>query len=249
MVQFFTAIFYQPLLNLLVFAYNVIPGKDLGLAIIAVTILIKLILYPLSLKSIQSQKAMQELQPKIDALKLKYKDDKEAQAREMMVLYKNEKVSPFSSCLPLIIQLPFLIAIYQVFRAGLTSKSLNLLYPFVTNPGHINTLAFGFLDLSKPQWVLALVAGAAQFWQASMLTRKKPEVKSDGAKDENMMVMMNKQMMYMMPVVTVFIGLSLPGGLSLYWVIMTLTMVVQQYLAFTFHAKKPAVEVIDKPQA
>jgi YidC/Oxa1 family membrane protein insertase len=266
MMQLLTVIFYQPLLNLLVLAYNLIPGHDLGLAIIAVTILIKLVLYPFSLKSIQSQKAMQELQPKLDALKLKFKDDKEAQAKEMMLLYKNEKVSPFSSCLPLLIQLPFLIAIYQVFRTGLSNGSLGLVYPFIANPGHINPIAFGFLDLSKPQWVLALLAAVIQFWQAKMLVNKKPEVPgyknaaifnpqgiptpgliaNSGAKDENMMAMMNKQMTYLMPAMTLIIGFSLPGGLALYWVAMTLVMVAQQYLAFNFHNKKQTVEVIDK---
>src|SRR3989338_4726116 len=161
MIQLFNTILYQPLLNLLVFFYNVIPGSDMGVAIILLTVVIKLILYPLSAQSIKGQKALQQLQPKIEEMKKKYKDDRERQAKELMQLYKNEHVNPLSSCLPLLIQLPILIAVYQVFITGLKNGSLDLLYPFIKNPGQLNAVAFGFLDLSQPNIVLALMAGAA----------------------------------------------------------------------------------------
>ena len=250
MMQILIVIFYQPLLNLLIFIYNVVPGHDMGVAIIIITILIKLALYPFGTKSIKAQKAMSELQPKIDALKKEYKDDKQKQAQELMKLYKEEKISPFSSCLPLLIQLPFLIAIYQVFRVGLANGDLSLLYPFIHSPGTINTLAFGFLDLSKSNWILALLAGAAQFWQAKMFVIKKPAIKSDGSKDENMMAMMNKQMLYMMPIVTIIIGISLPSGLVLYWLITTVVTALQQLITLRHiksQKKDPIIEVIPKP--
>ena len=123
-------------------------------------------------------------------------------------------VSPFSSCLPLLIQFPFLIAVYQVFRKGLTeAQSLDILYPFVHNPGSINAVSFGLVDLSKPNVVLAVLAGIAQYWVSKMLIGKK-QPKVPGAKDEGMTAMMNKQMTFFMPLITVFIGLSLPGGLT-----------------------------------
>src|SRR3989339_752854 len=155
MFQLFNVFLYQPILNALVFIYNFTPYNDLGLAIIVMTILIKLIFYPFSLKAIKSQKALQDIQPKIEALKSQYKNQKEKLGQEMMKLYKEEKVSPFSSCLPLLIQLPFLIAVYEVFRTGLAKSALDL-YPFIFNPGQLNPIAFGFLDLAKPQIVLAL---------------------------------------------------------------------------------------------
>jgi len=228
----YTTILYQPLYNILIFLYNIIPGQDVGIAIIALTVLIKLLLYPLSRKSIKSQKDLQELQPKIDQLKEQYKDDREKMAGEMMKLYKESKVSPFSSCLPLLIQLPFFIAVYQVFRSGLTSESFDLLYSFVANPNQINHIFLGLIDLSRPNVVLALLAGAGQFFQTKMYTRRKPEQKSTGSKDENMMAMMNKQMLYVMPIFTVVIGFSLPGGLTLYWLVTTLLMIFQQYFIF-----------------
>jgi YidC/Oxa1 family membrane protein insertase len=228
----FHVVFYQPILNLLVFLYNIIPGHDIGLAIIAMTVIIKLILLPLSKQSIKSQKSMQNLQPKIDELKKKYAANKEEQGRAMMELYKQEKVNPFSSCLPLVIQLPFLWAVFIVFRQGLSNQTLNFIYSFIHNPGVINPISFGLFDLSKPNLYLAVLAGAAQFWQAKMMTTKRPEVKGQGAKDEDMMAIMNKQMLYMMPILTVVIGATFPGGLALYWLVTTLLTALQQLYLF-----------------
>lgn len=231
-MHLFQVIVYQPLYNILIFLYNVIPGHDMGVAIIVITILIRLLLWPLSKKSIEGQKAMQSLQPKIEALKQQYKDDKQKLTQATMELYKAEKVNPFASCLPLLIQLPILIAFYWALSAGLKSQRMDLLYSFVGNPGTIKTLAFGFFDLAKNSWVLAILAGAAQYWQTKMLPMQKPAIKTEGSKDENMMAMMNKQMLYMMPVMTVVIGGSLPGGLTLYWFLSTLLTGGQQWLMF-----------------
>jgi len=243
-VSIFTIICYQPLLNLLVWTYNIIPGHDIGLVIILITLLIKIILYIPSRSTIKTQKAMAELQPKLNEIKIKYKDDKEKQAVETMKLYKEHKINPFSSCLPLLIQLPFLIAIYQVFSLGLRNGSLDLLYPFVTNPGHINNLAFGFLDMAKPQFILAILAGAAQFWQTKMMTAKRPEVKSKGSEDEDMAAIMSRQMTVMMPIMTIVIGWSLPAGLVFYWLLLTVFTGLQQLVTLKKKKELP-VEVID----
>lgn len=232
----FQTLFYQPILNLLVSLYNIFG--DLGLAIIFLTIIIKIILFPLSKKSIKSQKALQELQPKISELKLKYKDDKQGMSIALMALYKENKVNPFSSCLPLIIQLPFFIAIFRVFQDGFAQNHLDLLYPFIKNPEIINTFTFGILDLSKRSVVLAILAGLAQFWQGKMMMVKKPEIKTEGSKDENMLAIMNKQMLYIMPAVTVFIGLSFPAGLTFYWFLTTLFTALQQKLVFRKNENK-----------
>jgi len=239
----FTLVCYQPLLNLLVFTYNVVPGHDIGLVIIIITLIIKLILYPFSKKTIEAQKAMNILQPKVDALKLKYKDDKEAQAKAMMELYKEHKINPLSSCLPLLIQLPFLIAIYSVFSTGLQNGSLDLLYPFIYNPGQLNPIAFGFIDMAKPQVILAFLAGGAQYWQTKMMMSKRPEVKGDASKDEDMAAIMSKQMLYMMPIMTVVIGWNLPSGLVFYWLLLTVFTALQQLITLK-KTKELPVEVI-----
>lgn len=205
--------------------------QDLGVAIILLTAIIKLILWPLSQKSIKSQKSLQELQPKINELKIKYKDKQQEMGRALMDLYKEHKVNPFSSCLPLLLQLPFFIAVYRVFRDGL-SQHLDLVYTFVYRPEFINSVFLGFLDLSKPNVYLAILAGLAQFWQAKMMMAKNNKnisVKLD-SKDDSMAAIMNKQMLYFMPAITIFVGITLPGGLTLYWLVLTLLTILQQFL-------------------
>ncbi len=235
MYHLFQVIFYQPILNLVIFLYNNVSFHDLGLAIIILTIIIKAILWPLSRKSIESQKSLQDIQPKIDELKKKYKDDKQLMGQELMNLYKEHKVNPFSSCLPLLIQLPFFIAVFRVFRDGVDSH-LELLYSFVSRPENINSIFLGFMDLSQPIIYLAVLAGAAQFWQAKMMmnkNKKKKEliVSSDKkSKEDSMSAIMSKQMLYFMPALTIFIGITLPGGLTLYWFVLTLLTILQQSL-------------------
>lgn len=240
MLQFFNTILYQPIFNGFVALYNLIP--DVGIVILIITIIIKLALYPLTKSSIKSQKALTDLQPKLEEIKNKYKGEQQKIAQETMKMYKDNKVSPFASCLPLLIQMPILIALYYVLQRGLTSDNFEALYPFVTNPVHINTISLGFLDLSKVNYVLPFLAGAAQWWQAKMMMRKQPPKNAGaGAKDESMMAMMNKQMLYFMPALTVIIGFQLPGGLILYWFLSTLLTALQQLVVF----KKNGV---DKPK-
>jgi len=226
----FHIVFYQPLYNLLLFIYGIIPIRDFGIAVILITIVVKLVLYPFSQQSIKAQRSMLELQPKINSLKDRFKDDKQAQAKALMELYKEHKVNPFSSCLPLLVQLPFLIALYRVFLTGLNNTGVADLYPFIHNPGVISGLSFGILDLAHPSYVLAILAGIAQFLQAKQLQVKQPAVATSGSKDESMMASMNKQMLYLMPVMTAFIGSRLPGGLALYWLVTTLLTYGQQWL-------------------
>jgi YidC/Oxa1 family membrane protein insertase len=232
----YNTIFYQPLFNALIWLYNSIPGHDMGLAIVLLTIIIRLILFPLYYQSIKSQKGLQDIQPKVDALRKQYKDNQEQLAKELMILYKNENVNPFSSCLPLLVQLPFLIALYQVFIHGLKSQSMEMLYPFISNPGTVNTLSMGFLDLLHSNIILAILAGLAQFWQAKMMVTKRPPLlkgkEIQGSGDEKMTAIMNKQMVYFMPMFTVIIGVSLPSGLTLYWFVSTLLMALQQLWMF-----------------
>jgi YidC/Oxa1 family membrane protein insertase len=151
-----------------------------------------------------------------------------------MDLYKNNKVNPLSSCLPLLIQLPILIALYTVLRDGLASHNVAAqLYPFVADPGTINAYSLGYFNMLKPNWILALIAGGAQYWQSKMLLgTRPPKVAGAGGKDEDMMATMNKQMLYMMPAMTVIIGIGLPAGLTLYWLFSTVLMGLQQMILF-----------------
>jgi YidC/Oxa1 family membrane protein insertase len=227
MLDFFTTIFYQPILNLLIFLYNIIPGSDLAIAIILLTIIIKLLLYPLSKQALKGQKSLQEIQPKIEELKKKYANDREKMGKEMMQLYKDHKVNPLSSCLPLLLQLPFLIAVFHVLRNGFGEETLNMIYSFISTPTAVTSV----IELSQPNWYLALLAGAAQFWQTKMMMAKNVQPQS-GGKDESMAAIMNKQMVYFMPLITVFIGLTLPGGVALYLLVVTVLTALQQKMMF-----------------
>lgn len=229
MINIFNEFLYRPLFNLLVFFYNTVSFSNIGIAIIILTILIKLVFLPLSQKAIKSQKALQDLQPQIKALQEKYKDKKDEQAKALLSFYKENKVNPMSGCFPLLIQLPILLALYRVFLKGFDPASLSILYPFVSNPGSIDPMFFGLVNLALPSKILAVLAGISQFWQAKMITPKKNLPGAPKSSDEYISQAMSKQMLYFLPVFTVFISWNLPAGLALYWVITTLFTVAQQY--------------------
>lgn len=222
MIQLYNVILFQPLLNLLVWLYNLIG--DIGVAIIIVTILIRFILLPLSLKSMRSQRALQSLQPKMDEIKNKHKDDKQKQSQELMKFYKENKINPMSSCLPMLVQLPIIFALYGVFRQGLTNQSMDMLYSFVSKPENINPMFLGLVSMIAPNLILAIIAGILQFVQSWMVFSKQKKTK------DKMTGMIGKQMTYFMPVMTVFIAMSLPAGLAIYWITTTLFAIVQQYI-------------------
>lgn len=225
-------IFIEPIINVLALILHVIP--DIGWAIIILTIIIRLILAPLSQKSLKSQAALKELQPEMERIKTQYKDDKEGLNRALMEFYKQNKINPLSSCLPVLIQIPIMIALYQVFISGLAGKDIaTYLYSWVPNPGIIDPHFMGLIDLSKPDkfFILPILAGALQFVQSWMMMPK--------GKSQDQGAMMSKQMAFMMPLLTVFIAWSLPAGLPLYWIVTTVFAIVQQALI-----KKPKLPQI-----
>jgi len=228
----FNLILYQPLFNALLLLYQCLPGHDFGIAVILLTVLIRLVLYPLMVQSIRAQKVLSELQPKIQEIQQKFKDDKQRQTKETMALYQREKINPFGGCLPLLIQLPILIALYQVFWKGLQAGELSKLYSFVPRPEMIDPTFFGVVDLSQPSLVLAFLAGILQFIQTKMITPKTSQKKDQMSQFSGMM---QKQMLYFFPIFTVFILWRLPAAIGIYWVVTTLFSIAQQYLIY----KKP----------
>lgn len=227
-LSLYNEVIYRPLLNLLVFFYNIIPGHDIGLVIILLTILIRLILAPSFHKSLTSQKALNDLQPKLNELREKHKEDKEAQARAIMGLYKEYKINPLASCLPLVIQLPILIALYQVFSKALNPMvdigvRLHGLYSFVARPEVINPNFLWVINLSKSNIWFGVLAGLAQFWQSKLMLPANPGNQDATAKA------MQLQTTYILPIISVIIAIKLPAGLPLYWIVTTLFAVAQQY--------------------
>jgi len=244
----FYTIFYEPLYNLLVFFYDLFPSAGIGLAIILVTLLIKGILFPFTFKSLKSQRSMQELQPKIAKIREELKDDKEKMAQELMAVYKDNNVNPFSSCLPLLIQLPIFFALFRVLRDGITEVKADMLYSFIPAPDVIDAMFLGMINLAEVSIPLAVLAAIAQYFQVKKTMAQKPakEVKgSSGAMDEGMMANMNKMMLYFMPAITLMIGVtSLPGGVMLYWLSTTfLTLVL--YSIFLKAPKEEEGKVVE----
>jgi YidC/Oxa1 family membrane protein insertase len=250
MGEIFFAALYQPLYNLLVAVYDILPAwGGLGLAIIIVTILVKLFVLPMTYKSIKAQKEMQEIQPKIAEIKERLKDDKEALAKELMNVYKMHNVNPFASCLPAIVQMFVFIALYQVLSAGLGDVNAETLYSFVHNPGTMSAFFLG-IDLRVVSPLLGIVAGATQYVQAKqMVTQRPPKAAREGVAslDEDMTAAMNKSMLYALPIMMLVLGATtLPAGLTLY-IIMSTVLTYMMYAVFLGKpSNKASLEVIQK---
>lgn len=220
LTSLFHLLFSEPISKALLVIQNAIPGHDFGWAVIILTILIRLLLWPLASKSIKSQKALQGLQPEINSIKEKYKDQKEKQAQAMMELYKRKNINPVAGCLPVLIQFPILIALYYALMSGLALRD-----------GSTNFMFLGILDLTQKSIVLAILVGILQYYQTKMIivTNAKTVQTNKTNSTEDFSQIMNKQMLYLMPLILAFTAFSLPAGIALYLVITTAFSVVQQY--------------------
>jgi len=234
----FHTFFYQPLFNGLIFLYNILPVHDLGIAIVLFTVIIRLILYPLNQKAIVSQAALSKLQPQIKEVQEKQKGDKVKQSQALMELYKKNNINPAAGCLPLLVQLPVLFALYQVFLAGLDPNKINGLYFFVQKPEVINLMFLGLIDLSHANYVLAILAGLFTYFQSKMMTNTQVTTSKEG----DFSSILNKQMLYFMPLFTVFIAWKFPAGLTLYWVVITLFGIIQQYLILKKNGREQLIK-------
>jgi len=248
MADFFTTILYIPIYNMLMFLVAVIPGHQVGVAIILLTIIIRIVLLPSSIKSSKSTIEMQKIQPLLNQVREKFKGDQLKMSQEMQRLFKEHKVSPYGSCLPLIVQMIVLVVFYRVVLIGFNSDHFNLLYSFIPRPSEINLWFWG-IDVSKPDlWLLPILAGLLQFVQTKMMPQPPMSKKSNDPT-----AMMNKQMLYFFPLVTIFIARSLPSGLAVYWVVTSLIMIAQQWYVNShfklgFWGKFPDVPISKLPE-
>jgi|SRR3989344_6288224 len=226
MVAFFKIVLYQPLLNALVLITALVPGGDVGVAIIFLTIVVKILLIPLSTKALETQEKMRDLEPKLRVIREKYKNDKRVQAERTMELYKTEGMNPLSGLMLTIIQIPILIALYFVFSHGLPFKP-ELLYSFVHLPAQLQFLFLGFIDLAKENYPLAIISGVSQFFQMQLAVPPLPKKDANHQKtlSDDFARSMNMNMRYVMPVMIAIIGLKLPSAIVLYWVTNNLFMI------------------------
>lgn len=236
MPDLFRELVYIPIYNLLVFLIDVIPGADLGVAVIAVTLLIKFILMPLSLVAVRTQKAMRVLEPHLKEVREKHKDDKETQARELFALYKKHNVKPFASMLLLFIQIPIVLGLYLVCREVATNPLYtDLLYSFIHAPAHVTTLFLGFFGVAHSSFALALLAGLTQFAYARYAIPVPP--KSDSttpSMQEEFGRMMAVQARYMFPLLIALFSYT-SGALALYFAASNIFMILQEFVARILH--------------
>jgi YidC/Oxa1 family membrane protein insertase len=226
MIYLYQQILYRPILNLLVFFYQTIAFHDLGIAIILVTLFIRIILYPFFHTGAKQQMLMQRIQPKIKEIQTKHKDDRDQQAKALMELYKEHGVNPFSGILLLIIQIPILLTFYWVIRSGVGSAQLTGLYSFIVAPHSINTIFLGFIDLAKPNFILIIAAALAQYFQAKLAIYRAP---GSSAGTLSQAEKIARQMVFVGPVITILVFYNFPAALGLYWLMTSLFSAVQQY--------------------
>jgi len=231
----YNELLFRPLFNLLVGITNILPTHNVGLSIFAVTLIVRGLLLPSSIHHARQMQAnqtkMNDLKGELKKIQQQHKNDSKKKAEATMELYRRAGVNPASGCLPLLIQLPILIALYRVFLIGLGPETFSFLYTFVGQPDVVQLSFFG-IDLTKASLRLGLLAGISQFALMRLVTPPASSASLPANNDQTaqMMASMQKNMAYIFPVMTVFIALQLPAALALYWVASTIFGIVQQYL-------------------
>ena len=221
MTWIYQNIFYNPLANALAVTLSNIPGAYLGLAVIILTLLVRLVLFPLSHKMIRTQHAMKGIQPRIEEIKKVAKGDREKEYKDLSALYREHGISPFSSLLGVIIQIPLLIALYKVLsRVGESFDGV--LYGGITMPSTLNHTFLG-VDLLAPSIVLAFIAAILQYVQIALSLPPKPR---DGKSDTQADI--QRAMAISLPVVIFFVGMKFIAALPLYWTVMNLTAIMHE---------------------
>lgn len=229
-------IFFDPVYNTLVFFIDTFPGGDVGLAIVATVVVVKVILLPLSIKAVKTQKIMREIEPKLREIKVKFKDKREEQSKAMLEIYREAGMNPFASILVMFIQIPFIISLYMAVAKGggvpLPGINVELLYSFIPNPESISMFVFGVFDITTQNLPLALLAGITQFintrYAMPVMAPKEPNAtptfKDDFARN------MQLQMRYVMPLFVIGIAYYFTAAIALYFVVSNLVNLAQEYI-------------------
>jgi YidC/Oxa1 family membrane protein insertase len=230
-VDAFNTLIFNPLYNGLIFLIDVVPGADVGIAVIVLTVSVKLILFPLAHKVAHMQVRMREVAPKIDEIKEAYKEDKQEQTLKIMALYKKYNVRPFLSLLVVFIQIPIILGLYWVFfRGGLPEVQIDLLYAFIPIPDMVNMQFLGLVDMGGRSITLALLAGATQFTH-SFYALPKPKPRGDNPTiKEDLAHSFHLQMKYVMPVIVIVISYTISSAIALYWATSNIFAIGQELL-------------------
>lgn len=233
MMSFFHTVLYTPIYNLLMFLTDILPGQDIGMAVVMATLIVKVILMPLSFAALRTQRAIKAIEPEMKEIREKLKDDKENQAKEMFALYKKYGVNPFAGLLTLLIQLPIVISLYWVFNSKeLLVVDAAILYSFVPAPLAISPLFLGVFAITSASITLALLAALTQFaygWYAIPVPERSTKKKgTDMQADFGRALAL--QMRFILPV---FIGIAAyytSVAIALYFITSNLVGVLQEFI-------------------
>lgn len=231
--------FFDPVYNGLVFFIDVIPGGDVGLAIIATVVVVKTILLPLSIKAAKTQRVMREIEPKLKEIRETLKDKRQEQGEAMLKLYREAGISPFASIVLIFLQIPIVIALYLSVSSGggiaLPAINTDLLYSFVWIPEIVNMNFLGMLDITGKSLALAFLAGVTQFYQVKLAMPALPPRDPDAAPNfkEDFGRNMQMQMRYVMPVIIFFVAYYISAAIALYFFVSNLVAILQE-----IHIKK-----------
>jgi YidC/Oxa1 family membrane protein insertase len=241
-IQLFRAIITKPFLNFLILVASILPDHSLGIAIIFLTLLVKILLYIPTKHALEGQKKMQLLQPKLEAVKRQYKDSPERMQQETMKLWKEHKVNPLQSCLPILIQFPVLIGLLYVIRDdAVLALSRDFIYPVYQHLTWTFNTNFLWIDLTKPNiWIFPALLVALQFIQIKlslMIADKKKAKQIEKAEEKTGMEMQQKIMLYVFPLMIGYFAIKFPAAVSLYWGVSTLFAIGQQILVNKEHIK------------
>jgi YidC/Oxa1 family membrane protein insertase len=230
--SFFHTFFYDPIYNALVALVAVVPGSDVGIAVILVTIVIRLILLPFSLSAARTQRAMKILEPKIKELKEKHNGNKEKEALETLTLYREAKVNPFASILTVFIQIPVLLALYWVFyyEPFSTVSAINVarLYSFTPIPQDVSLQFLGIISVAGKSIVLAILAGATQFYQAHLALSGTMKPSDSKGMQNDFQRVMGMQLKYVFPFIIGAISFSTSGAIALYFITTNIAGALQE---------------------
>jgi len=247
MLEFFHQVLYVPIYNLLIYLVDVLPGADIGLAVIIATLIVKALTFPLSISALKTQVAMRRIEPELKALRETHKDDKQKQAEAMFALYKENKIRPFSSILAMLIQIPVLITLFLVFqRESMTAVNPELLYSFVPDPGMFSALFLGFFVVTSHNFILAGLAAITQFIQARYAIpvpeknknrdySKAPTKEEMGSEFGRAMAI---QARYILPVIIGAVAFS-SGAVALYLITSNIVAIFQEFFVRKTNLKAP----------
>jgi len=252
MIEFFNTVFYEPLYNALFFLLSIIPGADVGVAVLVLTLIVKFILFPFAHKSTKTQARLKTLEPEINEIKEKHKKDKQEQSRQVMELYRKHGVNPFSGCLTVIVQLPIIFALYWVFWKGLKvdpemvdqamlaagqlkTSLLNqdILYSFISIPEVVRIKFLGLFDMTGKSIVIALIAGVSQYFQIKLSMPgggEKLSLSGTGSLKDDLAQSMKFQMRYILPVFVFIFAYTISTAVALYWATSNIFTVVHELL-------------------